>query len=307
MSGLTGLAGWGAGSWGGTPWGGASLGVLRLVDAVATRENVIRLQFTRPVYWSGILDIHDASIVSNYAVTAIPGSVGLDGSPARPVMVVMVVPRVDDLPEGSAAGSYLDLTTDRPMTAYPALYAVSATALVSSDLATPLTSPTLFQFYGAFKQVVVPDVSAPHPSRDIANPQTLTALVDSYPNTMSGSAANGALAVFNADDTGDYAFDSGMVALKKRIFRRLVTVPGGFAHLGNGYGVGVTLEGKKLALAATLGRIASSAEAQISKEPEVARVSVRARSRNDGIVRLEILVRTRAGGSAKWFADLPTK
>ncbi len=299
--------GFGGSSWGSSTWGGASALSLQLVDAVAISENLVQLRFTKPVYFSSILDVGDASDPAHYVVTVVAGGVGLDGSPARVVAVVSATLATDTLPTGATPGTVVDVTTDRPLTPYPSVYGI-----VVAGLMTPAGSPldvaaSKAQFLGSFKEIVQPDASSPHPARDFANPQTLAALVDAASGAPGGTLGTPQLGAFLVDVTGDYALDSGMTALKKRIYRRLMTTPGAFVHLGEGYGVGVVREGKRLASAAVIGRIAARAEAQISLEPEVAQVRVRAINDNAGLVRFVMLVRTRAGADAKFTAVFPIR
>lgn len=274
-------------------------GVL-LEGAVAVRENVLRLTFSESVYWSGLGDENDASKAGYYDVAIVAGTSGLDGESTHAVQVVSA----DLDPDDPVA---LLLTLDRPMTAYPSQYVVSVSGLANAGQ-TALLLPDSAQFYGVFKQLVTPDAAAPHPARDFANPQTLAALQGQNSVGVSGGpVASLALATFNVDETGDYAFDEGTTSLKKRIYRRLVTRPGGFAHLGNSYGVGIPQQGKHLARAATLQQLASEAEKQISQEPEVAKVRVSALNTNNGLVRFVVLVRTKAGIDARLTATFPIK
>ena len=301
---MSGRVGWGSGRWGGTPWGGGRSLATRLVGAVAVGENVLRLQFSKPIYFSGILDRGDASDPSHYAIGVVTGSSGLDGSPTHPVTAVSAALSTT-FPPGSYFGCCVDVTTDRPMTPHPSVYSVTGTGLISvSNQPLDTTSATM-QFQGAFKEIVPPDAGSAHPARDFANPQTLAALIGDSTGAPTGNPLSTALGSFVVDPTGDYALDSGITALKKRIYRRLMTTPGAFVHLGEGYGVGVAAEGKKLGSAAVIGRVAAKAEAQIALEPEVAQVRVRALADNTGLVRFIILVRTRAGADAKFTALFP--
>lgn len=282
--------GWGGGTWGTTPWGGGLLTGLELLSAIAVSENVVQLVFNRAVYLSNLLDAPDASIASKFAIAPVPGTVGLDGTPARAVSAVLVT-YSESPPAGTPMGASLDVTVDRPFTPYSAYYTIKCSGLFTLDLDEELDAMTSKQeFYGLFKEVVAPTLEAPHPVRDFANPQTLSALSADVPATSDNQ-----LGVFQVDPTGDYASDSGIISLKKRIYRRLITVPGGFLHLGPNYGVGVFAVGKRLASNAMREKLAAKAEQQIALEPEVAVVKVRTFSANNGLVRFRILVRTKAG------------
>jgi hypothetical protein len=150
-----------------------------------------------------------------------------------------------------------------------------------------------------YKQLARPSLDCAIPSRDIASPQTLSSFSDPLPNVNSV-----VLGSFAIDDNGDYAFDEGLVNLKKRIYRRLIFKPGSFPHMPT-YGVGVPTYAKQLNTAATRGKLASEAETQISKEPDVEKCVVQIVTDSDvpSLVRFRILVRTKLGQQAKF--DVP--
>lgn len=279
------MSGWGSGAWGSCPWGVCSFPDLTIVDAQAVSENVIRVTFSTLVYFSDLLDASDASIPSKYTVTPVAGTIGLDGTPARAVSVVMVTP--SPVPQDVAAPSVLDLTLDRPMTAFPAQYTLAIANIYTADLGRlidPLGST--LNVYATFKQIAPPTLEQRHASRDFANPQTQSAMLDPLPNP--NNPLN--LGVFSVDDTGDYAFDEGLVAYKKRILRRLFTNTSAFAHLP-GYGVGVASHGKRLATSAILKSLTADAEKQIAQEPETESVTVTFTMdpNNLGLVRFSII------------------
>jgi len=284
--------GWGSAPWGAAPWGGASLGVIAFSSAIAIRENVLRLAFTEPVYLTKILDTEDASRIERYAVTPVAGTVGNDGSATRPVRVVLAdYAPVEEV--GVALGrNYVDLTLDRPMTPFPALYAVSFTDVFAADLASSVSStPGGEVFPAVFKVLSRPTIDAARPSRDIANPQVASA-ASSLPDP--DDALN--LGSIRVDSTGDYASDDAVTNLKKRVLRRLVTRKGAFAHLPN-YGVGVPSYGKKLGSPTVLTALATEAEAQIALEPDVARVRVApiVSLTTPGLVRFQVFVQPKTG------------
>lgn len=275
--------GFGNGVWGDCPWGLCAYPPLDLKQALAVAENVIQLTFSRAIYWSLLLDAKDGSIPGKYIVTPVPGTVGLDGSPVRPVTVAGV--SIDPL-SGVGVATVIDVTLDRPMTPYPAEYAVVVSDLWSRDL-TQIINPAANGYYvpGSFKQIVPPTLNEIAPTRDFANPQTLSGALDPLPTP--NNPLN--LGVFSTDDTGDYAFDQGLASYKKRVLRRLFTIPNAFVFLP-GYGVGLGAHGKKLARPALLQRLSSTAESQIALEPETERVDVRASAdpNHPGLVRFYV-------------------
>src|ERR1700729_4166597 len=124
--------GWGNDYYGKGPWGGPVQVGLQIVAALPIAENKLRVQLNVPAYWSGILDVADASNAARWAVTPSPNSPnGWDGNPPRPVIVTNVTqPAIS----GSAFGSYLDIPLDRPMTPYPSQYVVTANGLYTADM-----------------------------------------------------------------------------------------------------------------------------------------------------------------------------
>lgn len=289
-----------------SPFGIAGMGDdappnLALLGALAYAENVIRLQFSVPVYWSGVLDMNDASRPEFYVVSPVGTTIGYDGLPARPVSCIAVEVATDELPDGAIPGQYLDLTLDRPMSPYPAAYQIDVTSLVSADLSQVLEVPASVQCYAVFKQIIQPSISSPTPSRDFSNPQSLATVPQGAVLDPS------ALGVFAVDSTGDYAYDSGFVSYKKRLYRRLITRPGGFLHLGPNYGVGIPQHSKKLAQASVLAKLAAEAEKQIGQEPETASVKVTTTSDGTGLVRFNIFVRMRNGSAWKFAPTFATQ
>lgn len=258
--------GWGAGAWGAAAWGGALSASLRLLEAVASRENAIQLVFNHPVYFSQVGDVADAADPTHFAIAPVAGTTGFDGSAARAVSIA-AVSVVSPVPAGVFPGAILELTLDRPMTAFPSKYDVACDGLLTADLTQPLDpSAASFRLAGVFKELVVPQVDSGHPMRDIANPQTRQGLETTSPSSLLGS--------FATDGSGDYAFDQGLTGYKKRILRRLITKPAGFVHLGQGYGVGIASAGKRLGTASARATLAAEAEKQIAQEPETAVVRV---------------------------------
>lgn len=291
------IGGWGDEAWGSDAWGGGGTSVagFGFTNAVAVAENVIRLEFTEPVYFSGYLDAPDASNPKRFTVQAIAGSVGYDGDAARPVNAV----QVQLAPVVSGYGRFLDVYLDRPMSPYPAQYAVGVSnVLVSANSKDPIDPASLLMvtFYGLFRKLIPPTLEQALPSLDIANPQS------------GGLAANDVqalLGTYSVDETGDYGNDSGIPNLKKRILRRLMTRKGAFAHMPD-YGVGLVEEGKQLNTGSTRERLRAECERQIMLEPDVDRVSVQivVDSNIASLVRFIILVKTKAGERDKFEIPL---
>ena len=292
--------GWGGAPFGKSAWGGALGAVLKLTQALAVSENGIQLLFSTPVYFSGLFDIEDASNKARYSLTPVPGSVGLDGTPAKPLGVVRVS-------LGSHVGTYtgqvLLITTDRPMTPNPAQYVVTCNGLWSSDHTTQLdTSAASQRFNAVFKQVARPQTQTLSIRGDFANPQDL----DAATNGVTPNPTLMSLGTFVVDDTGDYAVETGLVGYKKRILRRILTVPGGYLHLGQGYGAGVRRYGKQLGSATKRAQLCAAVETQVGLEPETAKasVSIAPDNGNPGLFYLVVLARTKSGKTLKVIAPV---
>jgi hypothetical protein len=268
---------------------------------VAIAENVIQIAFNNAVYFSGLLDTADASQASLYTVTPNVSTTGYDGNPARACTAIQIALATTDIPNGSQYGSVLDVTLDRPMSPYPATYNIAVQGIYQWDL-TQEVAPTTLTLYGVYRTLVRPTADLPTLSRDFANPSSLSG--------TTGLAQNPAiLGVFSVDSSGDYAIDSGLASFKKRVYRRLVTKPGGFLHLGNGYGVGVPQQAKKLARNSTIQKLATQAESQISLEPETqaCQVTVAPDAVQPWLARFTILVKVKGGRGTKFSAAFPTQ
>lgn len=126
---------------------------------------------------------------------------------------------------------------------------------------------------------------------DVANPQTPR----DAPSPLSP------LGTFQIDDTGDLANDKNRQNLRKRVYRRMMSVEGSFFHLPN-YGFGKPI--KSLTLADTMRRMQSQAVAQIKQEPDVKAVTVEVSSPFPGIVRLAARVEDRYGRTETVVADV---
>ena len=286
-----GSAPWGLGLWGGGPGGGS----LQISDVTTPAENVIRVEFTESVFFTGVFDAYDAARPALYDVVNFAPSIGLDGLNARPVSIVSV-----SQPVGAAIASYdiprfLDINLDRAMSPYPSVYQFRIVGDVYKEDKSDSLTGVQFGFYGTYREIQKPTLDAPHGSRDLANPQ-------------AGSTEQGVvfdLGTYLVSDDGDLQFDEGMVNLKKRVFRRMMTKENGFAHLP-GYGIGIVTFGKKLAQNSVISGLVSKAETQLRSEPEIESSRVIADLTNiaAGLLRMSITVRTKDGVDAKWGFSL---
>ena len=291
-----GLSGWGSLPWGAGQWG-AGADDLGLVSVLAVRENVARLTFTTAPLFDRMLTPNDASNPKRFQFTAQASPLGNDGEPVRSVLPV----RVDRPHLAGALGRVLDVTLDRPMSPWPAVYIVAVNQLVgaSGGLLTP--GQTSMAYQAVYRTLRAQSTSDPTPSRDIANPQTYSAQLDPLPQAGDPLA----LGVIPIDASGDYAFDQGTSQLKKRIFRRLLTPRGAFLSLPT-YGVGIPTFGKRLATEAVRQQICEDAMAQLRQEQGVAAVRVTALSdpANPAVTIFRIRVRESGSQGTTQF-DIP--
>lgn len=293
------MSGWGSGPWGAGPWGaGAGVGAFGIVQAVAIRENVVRVTFTETPLFDAILTANDASNPARFTITPVAGTFGMDELPTRPVNPVRVEVAAVEL----SFGAVLDVTVDRPFSPTPSQYIIAANGLVSTSGALLDPSASSAQFTGLYRAMRVQSATAPIPSRDMANPQTYSGLVNAGSSDPYDADQ---LGTFPIDATGDYAFDDGLAQVKKRIIRRLMTRPGTFPSAPE-YGVGIPSYGKQLGSLAIRQRIAAEAQKQISAEPEVADASINLVTdpANPNVTILRIRVRLNGSGGSTQF-DVP--
>ena len=294
---------WGQVAWGLGAWGGPSALSLNLLAAIAVRENVVRLIFSQPIYFSGIFDQYDGSNPIKYSIAPVAESVDALGEPVRPVNVVAVerptslsVPPV--LP--SEVGYFIDIVLDRTMSSYPALYEVTCVQLRNTQMTNTIVTATV-QFAATHRALQTPSLEVAAPVRDLANPQTGGALAGTGIDELSSLASY----IISAD--GDYAFDEGNTGRKKRVIRRIVTKRNGFAHLP-GYGLGILGMAKKLARLDQVGKLATDARMQLEREPDVARAAVTADFGSvPNLLRLHISIKPRSGRSQKFTVPIPTR
>lgn len=288
------IPGWGSGGFGFTPWGGSSYADFRLIAAQAIRDNVIRVQFSQPPSLTGILDPKDGSNPARYSIVADTATTGYDGLPCRPVRIVLVT--AASVP--GSGGVFVDLTLDRPMSPYACFYLIAANNLYSATTGLPL-NPCFAQFrVPALYRFLAPQVEDQAiPTRDIAHPDTLSAL-----RGASGTINENELGIIPIDDSGDYAYDQGIINFKKRVYRRLVTRKNAFTFLP-GYGVGVPQQLKRANTVAVRTEIVTEAQKQLSQEPEAekVRVTMVTDPQNPSLVRLMVAIKMKSTGQGIQF------
>lgn len=252
-------------------------------SAIAIRENAIRVRFTIAPRWSAVGVAGDAADPRNYVVLNDPSTTGLDGAAARPVFPAMV-----QLPE-EPDGRTVELIVDRPMTPWPAVYAVSTVGVLGAGGET--SEECALSFHGAYRQLVPKIKAIASGGKDLANPQTVEGL-------PLGVVAGG-LAV--AGD-GDYGVEGPESATKSRLIRRLLAMVNGYAHIPD-FGLGAMEEVKRLATSGRLADLAARAETQLMRDPDVLQARVRITPRGAGTFTFAAVVRTRSGPALR--LDVP--
>lgn len=159
-------------------------------------------------------------------------------------------------------------------------YALTVSGVLSAA-GTPVNDFTgTFIAFGQDRQEAATAVRDPN-VYDIANPQT-----------PRDAGPTGALATFHLDEAGDLVNDSGRVGLRKRIWRRLSSKPGGFFHLAD---YGLRAEDKTLITPTRLRELQLNIEDQIRREPEVVGVRARVSEIQPGLIRVRIRVQDNLG------------
>lgn len=295
---------WGIDEWGIASWGGASTTTLTLLSAFAARENVVRLVFSMPVYFSKILDQYDASNPLKYSIVAIPESRDVVGEPPRNVNVIAIErPDTNSTPPVAQGeiGFYIDVILDRSMSGYPSLYDITCAQIRNTMQTSTITSAT-FRVAAVHRQLQEPSLEIAAPVRDFANPQTGGALSEA-----TGGDELSVLASYVPAADGDYAFDETSTGRKKRVIRRLITEHGGFAHLPN-YGLGLLSKVKKLARLDQVGKLATDARMQVAREPDIAKAVVTADFGSvPNLLRMHVSIKPRGGRSQKFTVPIPIR
>lgn len=282
------MSGWGSGQWGLSPWGSGA-DAPRLLSAVAVRENAVLLTFDGALVYTNTLGPRDAARTSAYALSPVAGTVGLDGEPARPVLVGRA-----DL--AGSAGAAVLLWLDRALTHFPARYLVAAPGVYGAGGLPVDSAAQSATFYGVrakrFQPASEVDLAV---GRDLANPQT--------PGAAEAARAQGStLGSYVVDSTGDYAFDAGEVSYVKRVLRRLWARPGAFKHLPDSYGLGLGGRVKRLGSGRERAALARDAAEQVKLEPETADASAELALVGPNAFDLRVKARTRFSDRQLSFA-----
>lgn len=266
----------GLGNFGGGAFGGMGTVEVVLVHPIA--RNAIRVTSSQPLRRDDFGGFDSAINAENWALITIdPTIIAQNGDEVIPPGE-FVPTRFPSIVGGVALPDEIDpltieLFTDVDMEK-KVRYQLVALRIVGED-GEPLVGPDIFDFRGlGFKQQ--------NRARQPLEPfRDLDTLDGAFPGA------------FTFEPTSDIAVHGGVESLKKRIYRRIITNPGGFVHLP-AYGAGVRV--KALATSGRLAQIATDLAVQIQEEPDVQTANVqvemgRPKSASDGLGVLGVSIR----------------
>lgn len=254
----------------GDPFG--SGGPLFVVRARALKSHVVRVVFDEEPLHQSPAGRADALNPANYQFINLTGTLYSPSGPGTITAVGVDKDMVVGPTLAVKAGDEraFDVHVDRSLL-LTMTYQVTALN-IKSKLGGGLGSPFSASFVG------VGQLSKVLPVRQ---PVGLTDLANSIP-----------LGGWNVDDSGDFATDTDIESLKKRIFRRLTTTRGAFSFLP-AYGIGLKL--KEIAGVAETQALKADIQQQILREPEVRGVDVMLSLRGEGSLTVTLAISTKHG------------
>jgi len=296
---VSGGTGWGGAPWGGGAWAGGGA-PFALFFATADRENVVRLEFDAPVYWSGLGDLFDASRVDLFSITPVVNTVGLDGQPARAVTPSQVIRPTDVDP--AIESYFLDIVIDRILSPFPTQYVITCSGLATDAAGTALLDPTQasYAFAGCAMELVSPSFHLAERGGDFANPQTLFAAQAA----RMVNPTSAPLGTYGADGSGDYAVERGVEAYKARLIRMILAKRGSFQHLPVDRGAGLPSLSKMLATRGRLDQVHGAIEAEVFRDPDTLTARINVLLQTNGVYRVTVLAQMRTGPIVKFGTDL---
>lgn len=259
-----------------TPFGTSF--ALLFVTPIAS--NLFRAFFTKEPKHISVLGNDDVLNRLLWTISVVSGPATI------PIVEQIENPQAQPFVDANFPGAWsVDIRLDRPIVAR-AVYLVVVSDDLSSADATPMSSPP-------FDRGTAPGNMLP-PARRIPSESTLTLGVDFHYDMFLGT--------YVLDARQDIATHSGEAAVRKRIFRRLLTLPGAFFHLP-GYGVG--LRDKQNFSTTRLTRLRHDIERQVLLEEEVESVEVRLSLLAPTALLVSIKVRLRSGQGFEMVLRVP--
>lgn len=244
---------------------------LDLLIAAPVNSNTIRAFFSQKPKVTGPLGSDDALNRLNWTISLVPTP------PPRvtdPVIEKVENPRAQPTFDATEPDAWsVDLRTDRRLIQAATYLLVGSSTITSADGALTLSPDP-------DDRDTFPGIVVLRPRRQ-PNPKQVSRRVDIQYDTFEG--------VFPLDPKNDLDTHADLVALKKRIIRRLISSPGGFSHLDD-YGVG--LGNKETFDPTSLAEIRARVTRQLKEEEEVERVAVDT-SFSAGVLYVVITARTR--------------
>jgi hypothetical protein len=246
----------GLGAYLGSYLGGLGL-PLTVVSVQQTNTNAVRVVFSREPLRFNANASNDGLHLDNYELS---GGV--------PIVQVVVAD------EGNAVRVWFD--ADLPV-GVPVELTVRHVESVSSIEMVGNSTTMLVPFGLDVPPGALPDLKGRF---DIANPQT------------ERDANGGPLGTFSVTESGDLGNDTGRINLRKRIFRRITTRPGGFFHLPN---YGIRQKDKTLVTPTMLRELQTNLESQVRSEPDVVAVRIEVQEMAPGVFRIMARVQDSLG------------
>lgn len=231
---------------------------MTVTDIEQVALNAAAVRFSEPVLMFDPAGSKDALNVDHYDLAGTPGIPGLQ----------CVLPGATD----DEVILYFDGSIDQG-----ALVQITIHDIVAAGVPVGI-APTVGSFlgYGPERNAAVVRETL-FPRVDLANPQRI-----------EDAPQGAALGTIPITDTGDLGNVTGRAYLRKRIDRRVSTMPRGFVVLGDTYGF---RPGAKTLIRPTdLRRLQSNAEAQVRSEPGVVAARVLVREAQPGLVTMRIIV-----------------
>lgn len=237
-----------------------SAATFRIITCTPLNSNTVRVYFSREPKHVSPLAPNDALYRPNWSIVLTTGALGVTEpvveapSNVRPATAEEV-----DLVAYPEAHS-IDVQFDRRIIWNSTYTITAATAIRSADLVDDLTPAST---------AIPPANECTFPGIFIQRPRRLTRAARTRTGVdLQYSFFRG---VFGVDSGNDLDTESGNVALKKRVIRRLMSTPGGFPHLPE-YGVGLRV--KEPLQSTSLSELRTRIRDQILEEPEVADAEV---------------------------------
>jgi phage baseplate assembly protein W len=239
-------------------------------SALATSTRTVRVTLTADARAVSAIGTGDALNPATWRVVSLDHAANVDVT-FTVLAVRQVSPSVYELLLLEKLGSYL------------VTHVVSSTTLLD-ETGSLVSVPRSADFLGIEEASARQDLVAPADLRN--NP---------VPRSPAGTLV--------VDSAGDYETHSGVALLKKLILRRLTTAPGDFFHLPD-YGLG--LRAKDPMNPAELPRLKAEVERQVMLEPEVDAVRAQVSLDRDGVLTIQLRVRTKTGDEFEDRIPIPS-